>query len=200
MICVISFGREFHRFLHRVLGLQEIARLDESGLRATLGVAQANVMTSEAQIATAAAQLAQAQADVRRQETLVASGMVTKQGAEQARTAVSTATAQLEARRREAESARAQLSAARVNFDYATVRAPFAGVVTVKAAQVGEIVSPLSAGGGFTRTGVGTIVDMDSLEIDVDVQRGLHRPGVKPDMPCRGHPLAPTPTGRSRPT
>jgi multidrug resistance efflux pump len=56
-----------------------------------------------------------------------------------------------------------------VNFDYSVVRAPFAGVVTVKAAQVGEIVSPLSAGGGFTRTGVGTIVDMDSLEIDVDV-------------------------------
>jgi len=73
------------------------------------------------------------------------------------------------ARRREAEAARAQVAQARVNFDYSVVRAPFTGVVTVKAAQVGEIVSPLSAGGGFTRTGVGTIVDMDSLEIDVDV-------------------------------
>jgi RND family efflux transporter MFP subunit len=49
------------------------------------------------------------------------------------------------------------------------VKAPFTGVVTAKAAQPGEIVSPVSAGGGFTRTGVGTIVDMDSLEIDVDV-------------------------------
>jgi RND family efflux transporter MFP subunit len=49
------------------------------------------------------------------------------------------------------------------------VRAPFSGVITAKAAQAGEIVSPISAGGGFTRTGVGTIVDMDSLEIEVDV-------------------------------
>ncbi|MGZ5206851.1 MAG: efflux RND transporter periplasmic adaptor subunit [Caldimonas sp.] len=61
--------------------------------------------------------------------------------------------------------------------------APFAGVVTVKAAQVGEIVSPLSAGGGFTRTGVGTIVDMDSLEIDVDVNEA-YIGQVKPDMPA----------------
>jgi RND family efflux transporter MFP subunit len=56
-----------------------------------------------------------------------------------------------------------------VQLDYTTVRAPFTGVVTAKAAQAGEIVSPISAGGGFTRTGVGTIVDMDSLEIEVDV-------------------------------
>ena len=72
---------------------------------------------------------------------------------------------------------------ARVNFDYAVVRAPFAGIVTVKAAQVGEIVSPLSAGGGFTRTGVGTIVDMDSLEIDVDVSEA-YIGQVKPQMPA----------------
>ena len=70
-----------------------------------------------------------------------------------------------------------------MNFDYAVVRAPFSGVVTVKAAQVGEIVSPLSAGGGFTRTGVGTIVDMDSLEIDVDVSEA-YIGQVKPDMPA----------------
>ncbi len=49
------------------------------------------------------------------------------------------------------------------------IRAPFAGVITVKAAQPGEIVSPISAGGSFTRTGIGTLVDMDSLEIEVDV-------------------------------
>src|SRR5664280_2954050 len=85
--------------------------------------------------------------------------------------------------RREADSARAQVAQARVNFDYAVVRAPFSGVITVKAAQVGEIVSPLSAGGGFTRTGVGTIVDMDSLEIDVDVSEA-YIGQVKPDMPA----------------
>ena len=56
-----------------------------------------------------------------------------------------------------------------MQLGYCTVRAPFSGVVIAKAAQVGEIVSPLSAGGGFTRTGIGTIVDMDSLEVEVDV-------------------------------
>jgi RND family efflux transporter MFP subunit len=160
---------------------QVIARLDDSGLRATLDVANANAMTAQAQITTAEAQLAQAQADVRRQEMLVASGMISKQAAEQSRTSTSTATAQLDARRREADSARAQVAQAKVNFDYSVVRAPFTGVVTVKAAQVGEIVSPLSAGGGFTRTGVGTIVDMDSLEIDVDVSES-YIGQVKPSM------------------
>ena len=62
------------------------------------------------------------------------------------------------------------------------VRAPFAGVVTAKAAQPGEIVSPLSAGGGFTRTGIGTIVDMDSLEIEVDVGEAFIG-RVQPKMP-----------------
>jgi RND family efflux transporter MFP subunit len=61
------------------------------------------------------------------------------------------------------------LQAARVQLDNTIVRAPFAGVVTVKAAQPGEMISPISAGGGSIRTGIGTIVDMDSLEIQVDV-------------------------------
>ena len=148
---------------------QVLARLEDSALRASLVAARANVATAQAQVATAQAQLNQVQADERRQAELLASGMVSKQAGEQAHTAVATNLAQLDARRREADSASAQLTQAQVNFDYTVVHAPFAGVVTEKAAQVGEIVSPLSAGGGFTRTGVGTIVDMDSLEIEVDV-------------------------------
>ena len=148
---------------------QVLARLEDSALRAGLGAARANLASAQAQVATAQAQLTQAQADAHRQDELVASGMVSKQAAEQARTVVATNVAQLDGRRREAEVANAQLTQAQVNFDYTVVHAPFAGVVTEKAAQVGEIVSPLSAGGGFTRTGVGTIVDMDSLEVEVDV-------------------------------
>ena len=162
---------------------QVIARLEDSGLRAALSVAEANVKSSLAMVQTAEAQLLQAQADSQRQQALVSSGMATQQFAEQSRTAVATATAQLDARKREADAARAQVAQAKVNFDYSIVRAPFAGIVTVKAAQVGEIVSPLSAGGGFTRTGVGTIVDMDSLEIDVDVGEAYINQ-VKPDMPA----------------
>jgi RND family efflux transporter MFP subunit len=148
---------------------QIIAQLEDNALRAALNVARANVKAAQAQVVQARAQLAQAQADARRQDELVAQGMVTRQAAEQSRTALAAAAAQLDARGREAEAARAQESQAQVNFDYTVIRAPFAGVVTEKAAQVGEIVSPLSAGGGFTRTGIGTIVDMDSLEVDVDV-------------------------------
>ena len=162
---------------------QVLARLEDSALRAGLGAARANLASAQAQVATAQAQLAQAQADARRQEELVASGMVTKQAAEQARTAVATSVAQLDARRREADASNAQLTQAQVNFDYSVVRAPFAGVVTEKAAQVGEIVSPLSAGGGFTRTGVGTIVDMDSLEVEVDVAEA-YIGQVQPNMPA----------------
>ena len=162
---------------------QVIARLEDAGLRASLAVAEANAKSAEAQVTQAAAQLKQSEADARRQDTLVDSGMISKQGAEQSRTAVASAAAQLDARRREVDAARAQVQQAKVNFDYAVVRAPFTGVVTVKAAQVGEIVSPLSAGGGFTRTGVGTIVDMDSLEVDVDVSES-YIGQVKPDMPA----------------
>jgi RND family efflux transporter MFP subunit len=163
---------------------QVIARLEDSGLRAAVGTAEAQVQVTQAQVAQAQAQLAQAQADLRRQEELVKSGWISPQAVEQSRTAVKTASTQVEAALRQSEGARANLRLAKVNFDYTVVRAPFAGVVTEKAAQVGEIVSPLSAGGGFTRTGVGTIVDMDSLEIDVDVNEA-YIGQVVPGMPAQ---------------
>ncbi|WP_206602065.1 efflux RND transporter periplasmic adaptor subunit [Roseateles puraquae] len=162
---------------------QVLARLDDTGLKAGLAAAEAQVRTAEANLGQLRAQLAQAQADERRQAELAASGMTTRQSREQSATAVKTVSAQIEAAQRQIEAAQAQARQARVNFDYATVRAPFDGVVTARAAQVGEIISPLSAGGGFTRTGVGTIVDMDSLEVNVDVNEA-YIAQVKPDMPC----------------
>jgi RND family efflux transporter MFP subunit len=75
-----------------------------------------------------------------------------------------------------------QLSIAGNGVDDTVVRAPFAGVIIAKAAQPGEIVSPFSAGGGFTRTGIGTIVDMDSLEVEVDVSES-YIGRVQPKMP-----------------
>jgi RND family efflux transporter MFP subunit len=162
---------------------QVLARLDDTGLKAGLAAAEAQVRTAEANLGQLRAQLAQAQADERRQAELNAAGMTTRQSREQSATAVKTVSAQLEAGQRQIEAAQAQVRQARVNFDYATVRAPFDGVVTARAAQVGEIISPLSAGGGFTRTGVGTIVDMESLEVNVDVNEA-YIAQVRPDMPC----------------
>lgn len=162
---------------------QVLARLDDTGLKASMAAAQAQVRTAEANLGQLQAQLEQAQANERRQIELAASGMTTHQSREQAATAVKSYAAQLEAARRQVEAAQAQARQTQVNFEYATVRAPFDGVVTARAAQVGEIISPLSAGGGFTRTGVGTIVDMDSLEVNVDVNEA-YIAQVKPDMPC----------------
>jgi RND family efflux transporter MFP subunit len=163
---------------------QVIARLEDSALRAALASAEAQVQVTQAQVAQAQAQVGQAQADLQRQEELVRSGWISTQAAEVSRTAVKTTSAALEAARRQADAAQAGLKQARVNFDYTVVRAPFAGVITEKAAQVGEIVSPLSAGGGFTRTGVGTIVDMESLEVDVDVSEA-YIGQVQPGMPAQ---------------
>lgn len=162
---------------------QILARLEDSGYRANLDAALASAQAAQAQVAQLQAQLVQARADAARLDALVGRGLVSKQAAEQARTAVASDQAQVDAQRRQVAAAQAQARVAQVNYDYTVVRAPFAGVVTDKAAQVGEIVSPLSAGGGFTRTGVGTIVDMDSLEIDVDVNEA-YIGRVQPGMPA----------------
>ena len=69
--------------------------------------------------------------------------------------------------------AQESVGVARVQLDNTEIRAPFSGVVVAKSAQPGEMISPISAGGGFTRTGIGTIVDMDSLEIQVDINEAF---------------------------
>ncbi len=162
---------------------QVLARLDDSGYKAQLEAAKAQADSAHAQVAQIRTQLAQGSHDAARLESLAARGLVSKQSAEQARTQVDSLRAQLNAQQQQARAADAQAAVAKVNFDYCVVRAPFSGVVTTKDAQVGEILSPLSAGGGFTRTGVGTIVDMDSLEIDVDVNEA-YIGRIKPDMPA----------------
>ncbi|THD06902.1 efflux RND transporter periplasmic adaptor subunit [Rhodanobacter lindaniclasticus] len=162
---------------------QVLARLDDSAWKAGLATARAQAAAAQALVAQYQAQLRQNRQDQQRLHTLAARGLVSKQAAEQARTLVDSTRAQLAAQQKQAAAAAAQAVQAQVNFDYTVVRAPFAGVVTTKDAQVGEIISPLSAGGGFTRTGVGTIVDMDSLEVDVDVNEA-YIGRVKPDMPA----------------
>jgi RND family efflux transporter MFP subunit len=162
---------------------QVLARLDDSAYKAALDTAVAQAAAAHALVAQFQAQLAQNQRDATREESLAKSGLVSAQLAEQARTLADSMRAQLASQQKQAISADAQVVEAKVNFDYCVVRAPFNGVITTKDAQVGEIISPFSAGGGFTRTGIGTIVDMDSLEVDVDVNEA-YIGRVKPDMPA----------------
>jgi RND family efflux transporter MFP subunit len=191
---------------------QVLGRLDDTAQRAALAQAQAQLHSAQALLDENLAQLAQSRRDVKRDEDLVGRKLVSEQTVEQARTQVETQTAALEAQRRQIELAAANLRAAQVQLDYCTVRAPFSGVVIAKAAQLGEIVSPFSAGGGFTRTGIGTLVDMDSLEIEVDVNEAyINRvvPGQKvesvlnayPDWRIPSHVIAIIPTAdRSKAT
>jgi len=166
---------------HVKLG-QVLGRLDDTAQRASLAQAQAQLHSAQALLAQYEAQLAQSERDVRRAEDLVERKLVSQQTVEQARTQVSTQAAQLQGQRKQIDLATANVRSAQVQLGYCTVRAPFTGVVIAKAAQVGEIVSPLSAGGGFTRTGIGTIVDMDSLEVEVDVNEAyINR--VQPGQP-----------------
>ena len=148
---------------------QVIARLDDTAQRAAQAQALAQLHSAQSLLVQYQAQLAQSKRDLKRMEDLVGRKLVSEQQTEQARTQVETGTAQVTTQQKQIDLAAASVAAAQVQLDYCTVHAPFSGVVIAKAAQVGEIVSPLSAGGGFTRTGVGTIVDMDSLEVEVDV-------------------------------
>ena len=161
---------------------QVLGTLDDTAQRAALAQAQAQVNSAQALLVQSQASLAQNERDVQRAEDLVKRNLVSEQAVEQARTQVATQSAQVMSQRKLIDVAQANLRSAQVQLDYCTVRAPFTGVVIAKAAQVGEIISPFSAGGGFTRTGIGTIVDMDSLEIEVDVNEAyINR--VQPGQP-----------------
>jgi RND family efflux transporter MFP subunit len=160
---------------------QVLAQLDDSAQKAALEQARAQLSAARALLVQYQVQLAQARRDNQRNADLIDRKLVSQQALETTQTQVATLEAQVESQRKQVELADAGLQGARVQLDYTTVRAPFAGVIIAKAAQPGEIVSPISAGGGFTRTGVGTIVDMDSLEIEVDVNEAyIHR--VQPDQ------------------
>ncbi len=148
---------------------QVLARLDDAAYLAGVDQARAQLMAAQALEAQYTAQFAQARRETQRNQDLIDRNLVSRQSLETTQTQQDTLAAQLQVQRKQIELAKAGLRGAQVQLAYCTVRAPFDGVIVAKAAQSGEIISPISAGGGFTRTGVGTIVDMDSLEIEVDV-------------------------------
>ncbi len=163
---------------------QVLARLEDSSQLAQLHAARAAAGAAEARVAQLRTQLEQARRDRDRLANLAGQGLVSEQLAEQARSQVEELEAQLRAEEAQAKSAAAQVEVAQVSYDYTVVRAPFTGVITQKTAQVGEIIAPAAAGGGFTRTGVGTIVDMGSLEVEVDVNEA-YIARVTAGMPAR---------------
>ena len=157
----------------RVEANQIVARLDDTNIRASLAQAQAQLDAAKASAAQVAVNVANAERDVVRKRGLVAQQFISNAELDNAETSLAALRAGLTTAKRNAAVAARSVDVAQRSLDDTTVRAPFAGVITVKAAQVGEIVSPLSAGGGFTRTGIGTVVDMESLEVEVDVNENF---------------------------
>jgi RND family efflux transporter MFP subunit len=148
---------------------QILAKLDDSDARVRLAMAKAEREATAATLGDLTVNLANAERDAVRTEELHKRGLVAEQARDQARTLVDSLKARLALAREQVSAAEARVQVAQQDLDNCTVRAPFAGIVVSKDAQRGEMVSPVSAGGGFTRTGIATVVDMSSLEIEVDV-------------------------------
>lgn len=153
----------------RVEADQVLATLDDTDAQARLASAEAERDATRASQADLEVNLANAERELRRAEQLRAEGIFPAQTADQARTAVESLRARIALVTEQVRAADARIQVVRQDIDNTVIRAPFAGMVVSKDAQRGEMVSPISAGGGFTRTGIATIVDMSSLEIEVDV-------------------------------
>jgi RND family efflux transporter MFP subunit len=148
---------------------QVLARLDDSQMRASLDVARAQLAAAERAAAEDEARLREAERQFKRLEQLVKDKVVGRAEVDTAQSAVESLTARIAMAKQQIEVAKKQVVAQETDLTDFVVRAPFDGVAISKDAQPGEMISPVSAGGGFTRTGIGTIVDMTSLEIEVDV-------------------------------
>jgi HlyD family secretion protein len=148
---------------------QVLARLDDAALRASLLLAEARVEAARRSVEESEVRLAEAKVTLGRQNQLVKEGLATVAEVDAAQAEVDSLAARIMAAREQVHVAERQVELERTNLDDTIIRAPFSGVAISKDAQPGEMVSPVSAGGGFTRTGICTLVDMRSLEIEVDV-------------------------------
>jgi RND family efflux transporter MFP subunit len=148
---------------------QIIARLDCSEFDAALGSAKADRIATEASIHDLEVNLANADRELKRTQQLTDAGVSTPQALDAARTLADSYRARIALTKQQVAAAERKIDVAQENVNNCTIHAPFTGQVVSKDAQVGEMVSPISAGGGFTRTGIATIVDMQSNEIEVDV-------------------------------
>jgi len=148
---------------------QMLARLDDSQLRAALSLARAQLAAAQRTGDRTRSELKLAGITLDRTRRLLKGDVANRDDMDRAESAVETLEAQLAVELQQAQVAERQVELSAAQLEDSVIRAPFTGIVISKDAQPGEMVSPNSAGGGFTRTGICTIVDMDSLEIEVDV-------------------------------
>jgi RND family efflux transporter MFP subunit len=188
-----------------VASAQVLARLDDSTVRAAYDVATRQLAAARTAVREVEVRLAEANRERDRLRELRKDNLVSVSALDAAEAEASALAARLESARAEVGVAEGTVRVRAQELDDFVIRAPFAGVIISKDAQPGEMVSPISAGGGFTRTGIATVVDMDSREIEVDVNEAyINRVGegqraeavldAYPDwkIPCRVIAIVPT--------
>jgi HlyD family secretion protein len=166
----------------KVTNGQVLARLDDSNVKTSLDVAQAQLASANAALAETEAQLKDADQEFRRTTELAKQHIASQSDLDLAESNARALQAHLAQQKLDVIVAERQVAMWQQQMDDMVICAPFDGVITTKDAQPGEMISPVSAGGGFTRTGIGTIVDMSSLEIEIDVNESyINR--VEPGQP-----------------
>ena len=175
---------------------QLLATLDASLPRAQLDLEQSRLAAAETALDEIRSAIEQAELDLERTKNLTERELASQADLDRDRIALDGLVARLAYSERQLEVARRGVEVQRLLLDDMEIRAPFGGVVIAKAAQPGEMVSPVSAGGGFTRTGICTIVDMESLEVEVDVNEAYInrvRPGQPVTATLNAYPDLPIP-------
>jgi HlyD family secretion protein len=184
---------------------QVLARLDDATARASLRVAEAQLQMAMRGVKENEVRLEEAKVTYGRLASLLKEGIVTQAEVDGAKAQVDSIDARIAVLREQVLVSQTGVDLEKTNLDNTIIRAPFSGVAISKDAQPGEMVSPVSAGGGFTRTGICTIVDMKSLEIEVDVNEsyiGRVQPGQEvtamldayPDWQIPGQVITTVPT------
>lgn len=184
---------------------QVLAHLDDATPRKALSLAESQLISARRNLTENEVRLRQAKLNQDRMQRLKAQGISTQADLDSADADAASFAARLEVGRQDVEVAGRQVVLRRQDVDDTVIRAPFSGVAVTKDAQPGEMISPISAGGGFTRTGICTLVDMKSLEIDVDVnenninrvtpgQRAMATLNAYPEWQIPCHVIMPVPT------
>lgn len=162
---------------------QLLATLEDNRQQTTLELALAQVEEINASVEELEVQIQQSELDLERMRKLVIDSMVSQDEVDQTKLRLDGLIAQKKRLEKSVDVAEKNVTLREQELEDTNIRAPFSGVVIAKAAQPGEMISPISAGGGFTRTGICTIVDMDSIEVQVDVnEKYINR--VSPGQPA----------------
>jgi HlyD family secretion protein len=155
---------------------QTLARLDDTNIKASLKLAEAQLKSVKAALEETRVRIKEAELNLRRITDLAKNNISAQAELEHAEADHSSFKARLAQQEADVAVNESSIATWQQQLDDTIIRAPFSGIVTSKNAQPGEMISPISAGGGFTRTGICTIVDMASLEIEIDVNESyIHR-------------------------